>query len=44
MNVDGNKVSGPDGFPFKFNQKFWPEFQEGILSLFNYFFEAAEFN
>lgn len=44
ISVDGNKALGPNGIPFNFALMFWPDIKGELLSLFNHFFETAEFN
>lgn len=44
MSVVGNKASGLHGFSFKFAQVLWPELREEIISMFENFFEIAEFD
>lgn len=42
--VDGHKVPGPNGFPFKFAQSFWEVFKGDLMGLFKKFFVDAEFD
>lgn len=43
MGADGNKAPCLDGFTFKFAQRFWTDLKGKLLSMFNHFFQMAEF-
>lgn len=42
--ADGNKAPSPDDFTFKFTQLFWSDIKRVLISLFNQFFETANFD
>lgn len=35
IGIDRNKAPGPDGFMARFAQSFWPDFKDGVISMFN---------
>jgi len=39
FQVEHNKAPGPDGFPAEFYQVFWEVIKEGLMTLFNDFYE-----
>lgn len=43
MSGDGNKAYGLDGFTFKFAHVFLSELKEEVISMFEQFYESAEF-